>query len=75
VQHIKIRKHATSAETKICSKKVTSYFTKETTTDDCKHIAAKGLFEFHTIKHNHSFLSMDCASSVIRLHKEEFSCG
>jgi hypothetical protein len=65
-QHIKKRKHAIAAETKSCSKKVTSYFTKETITDECKHIAAEeGLFAFHTIKHNHSFLSMDCTSSVI----------
>jgi uncharacterized Zn finger protein (UPF0148 family) len=54
-QYIKVRKHATAAETKRCSKKVTSYFIKETTTDECKHIAAKGLFAFHTIKHNYSF--------------------
>jgi hypothetical protein len=75
-QYIKVKKHVTAAETKCCSKKVSSYFTKGTTTDQCKHIAAKGLFTFHTIKHNHSFSSMDCASSVIRrLHKEEFPCG
>jgi hypothetical protein len=56
LQHIKKRKHAIAAETKSCSKKITSYFTKETTTDDCKHIAAKeGLFAFHTIKHKYSF--------------------
>jgi hypothetical protein len=29
-----------------------------------------------TIKHNHSFRSMGCTSSVIRrLHEEKFSCG
>jgi hypothetical protein len=62
---------------KVGVKKVTSYFTKETITDECKHIAAEeGLFAFHTIKHNHSFRSMDCTSSLIRrLHKEKFSCG
>jgi hypothetical protein len=37
--------------------------------------AMLGLFAFHTIKHNHSFQSMDCTSSVIRLHEEKFSCG
>jgi hypothetical protein len=43
----------------------------------CKHIAAgEGLFTFHTIKHNHSFRSMDCTSSAIRrLHEVKFSCG
>jgi hypothetical protein len=58
-------------------KKVTSYFTKETMTDECKHIAAEeGLFAFHTIRNSHSFRSMDCTSSVIRrLHEEKFSCG
>jgi hypothetical protein len=61
------RKHAIAAETKSCSKKVTSYFTKETITKECKHIAAKGeLFASHTIKHNLSFRSTDCTSSVIR---------
>jgi hypothetical protein len=33
LQHIKKRKHAIAAETKSCSKKVTSYFTKETISD------------------------------------------
>jgi hypothetical protein len=77
LQHIKKRKHAIAAETKSCSKKVTSYFTKETITDECKHTAAKeGLFAFHTTKHNHSFQSMDFTSSVIRrLQEEKFSCA
>jgi hypothetical protein len=74
LQHIKKRKHAIAAETKSCSKNVTSYITKETVTDDCKHIAAEeGLFAFHAVKHNHSFQSMDCTSSVIRrFHVEIF---
>jgi hypothetical protein len=56
LQHIKKRKHTIAAETKSCSKKVTSYCTKETITDECKHIAAEeGLFAFYTIKHRHSF--------------------
>jgi hypothetical protein len=45
-----------AAETESCSKKVKSRFTKETITDECKHIAAEeGPFALHTIKHNHSF--------------------
>jgi hypothetical protein len=56
LQHIKKRKHTIAAETKSCCKKVTSYFSKETITDKCKHFAAKeALFALHTIKHNHSF--------------------
>jgi hypothetical protein len=50
LQHIKERKHTIAAETKSCNKKVTFYFTKETITDQCKHIAAKGQFAFHMIK-------------------------
>jgi hypothetical protein len=74
LQHIKKRKHATAAETKSCCKKVMSYFTKETITDKCKHTAdEEGLFVFHTMKHNHSFRSMDCTFSVIRrLHEKSF---
>jgi hypothetical protein len=77
LQHIKKRKHAIAVETKSCNKRVMSYFTKETITDECEHIAAEeGLFAFHTLKHNHSFRSMDCTSSVIRsLQEEKFSCG
>jgi hypothetical protein len=59
------------------NQKVTSYFTKKTIADEDKHIAAEeGFFAFHTIKHNYSFRSMDCTSSVIRnLHVQKFSCG
>jgi hypothetical protein len=38
LQHIKKGNHAIAAETKSCSKKVTSYFTEETTTDECKQL-------------------------------------
>jgi hypothetical protein len=56
LQHVKKIEHAISAETKICSKIVTYYFTKETKTEECKHMAAEeGPFAFHTIKHNRSF--------------------
>jgi 2-oxoglutarate dehydrogenase complex dehydrogenase (E1) component-like enzyme len=76
LQHIKKRKHAIAAETKSCSKKVKSYFTKETITDESKQIASEGLFAFHAIKHNHFFRSVDCTPSVIRrLHEEKLSCG
>jgi 2-oxoglutarate dehydrogenase complex dehydrogenase (E1) component-like enzyme len=77
LQHIKKRSNTTATETEGFSKKITSYFTKETITDERKHIAAEeGLFAFHTIKHNHSFRSMDCTSSVIRrLHEEKLSRG
>jgi hypothetical protein len=59
------------------SQKVTSNFTKEIITDEDKHIATEeGFFAFHTIKHNHSFGSMDCTSAVIRNpHVQKFSCG
>jgi hypothetical protein len=59
-----------------CSQKITSYFTKETITDEDKPIPAEeGLFAFHTIKHNHSFRCVDCTSSVIRnLHAQKCSC-
>jgi hypothetical protein len=67
LKHIKNRKHETAAETKSCSKKVTSYFTEENITNECKHTAAEGrLFAFHTIKHNHSVQSMDCTFSAIK---------
>jgi hypothetical protein len=56
-----------ATETKSCSRKVMSYFNKETITNECKYTAAeKGLSAFHTIKHNHFFRPMDCISSVIR---------
>jgi hypothetical protein len=62
---------------KSCSANVTPYLTKETVTDEWKRIAAEeGLFAFHTIKHNHSFRSMDCTSLVIgRLHEDKLLYG
>jgi hypothetical protein len=66
LQHIEKSKLATAAGTKSCTKQVTSYFTKETLIDECKHVAAEGgLFAFHTTKHSHSFRCMVCAPSVI----------
>jgi hypothetical protein len=61
----------------VAVKKCNVLFNKETITDKHKHITAeKGLFAFHTIKHNHSFRSIDCTSSVIRRQlKEKFSSG
>jgi hypothetical protein len=53
--HIKKRKHAIAAETKSCSEKVTSYFTKVIVTNECKYIAAERLFAFHTVTHNRAF--------------------
>jgi hypothetical protein len=75
LQHKK--KHLTAVSSMSCRQKVTSYFTKETITDEDKHTEAEeGLFGFHTIKYNHSFRSMDCTSSVIRkLHVQKCSCG
>jgi hypothetical protein len=51
LQHIKKRKLTIAAQTESSSKKVMSYFAKETITDECKHTAAKegGLFACHTI--------------------------
>jgi hypothetical protein len=50
------KKHLIAVSNMSCSQKVTSYFTKETITDEDRHIAAGGgLFAFHTIKCNHSF--------------------
>jgi hypothetical protein len=75
LQHIKKRKHATAAETKSCCKKSNVFLTKETITDERRHTAVEGgLFALHTVKHNHSFRSIDCTFSVIRrLHEEKFS--
>jgi hypothetical protein len=68
------KKHLISVSNMSCSQKVTSYFSKETVTGKDKHIATEeGFFAFHTIKHNHSFGSMDCTSAVIRnLHIKKF---
>jgi hypothetical protein len=36
-----LKKHIIAVETKSCSKKLASYFNKETITNGCKHIAAE----------------------------------
>jgi hypothetical protein len=76
LQYIKKIKDAISGENESCRKKVTSYFTKETITNESKYIAVEEeLFAFHTIKHSYSFRCMDCTTSVIRrLHEEKCSC-
>jgi len=38
--------------------------------------AQEGLMAFHTMKHNHSFRTVDCTSSIIRnLFSKKFRCA
>ena len=34
--------------------------------DDIKLAAAEGVFAYHTVKHNHSFRSMDCTTKLVQ---------
>ena len=54
---------------------VTSFFSKtEPTHDDIKLAAAEDVFAYHTVKHNHSFRSMDCITKLVKkLFAQKFS--
>ena len=57
------------------SSSVTSFFSKtEPTHDVIKLAAAEGAFAYHTVKHNHSFRSMDCTTKLAKqLFDKKFS--
>lgn len=77
-QHVQKKKHRVAEAARSSSKKLTAFMTTQGKLDEeGKRLAAEeGLFTFHTIKHNHSYRSMDCTSTLVRsLFEKKFSCG
>jgi len=75
-QHIAKKKHKEAAAAKSDSHKLTSWMTSQDALNERKVPAAQeGLMAFHTVKHSHSFRSVDCTSSVIRnLFSKNYLC-
>ena len=73
--HIQTKKHKTSQAASSSSCSITSFFSKtEPTHDGIKLAAAEGVFAYYTVKHNHSFRSMNCTTKLVKkLFDQKFS--
>jgi len=76
-QHIAKKKHKEAPAAKSDSHKLTSWMTSQDALNERKVLAAQEeLMAFHTMKHNHSFRSVDCTCSIIRnLFSNKFTCA
>jgi hypothetical protein len=75
--HVNKRKHK-DATLPSSSNKITYFFKpKVAGKEELKSAAEEGTFTYHTIKHKHSFRSMECTSSIIRkvLNRSSFTFG
>ncbi|CAM4571952.1 unnamed protein product [Leuciscus chuanchicus] len=63
--HIATAKHRDAVRGGECSSKLTDFFVQPGKTEDAAH-AAEGAFAFHTVKHHHSYRSMDCTSALLK---------
>lgn len=77
LQHASMKKHKLAEVSRISSQNIQSFFVNKNLTNDVKRIAAEeGMLAFHTVKHNHSFRSMDCTSSIIRrFYEKKLTCS
>ena len=74
--HLGSKKHKVSVEAAASSSRVTSFF-KSIGSDATLALAAKeATFAYHTVAHEQSFRSSDCASKlVLKLFEPKFSLG
>lgn len=74
-KHIKTSKHIKAEHAATSSRTVSEFF--PTKSINTKLAACEGVWTYHTIKENHSFLSSDCASKLLRTCFEirSFQCA
>ena len=63
--HLQSEKHRKAIRGAVASTKMTNYFVTARSKYKDEITAAEGTLAFHTVKHHHSFLSMDCTSVLL----------
>jgi hypothetical protein len=73
--HLLSEKHKRAIVGKSSKGNLTNFFPHQSaTSEDLQRAAAEGLLAYHTLKHGHSFRSMDCTSKLIKhLYDKKFS--
>lgn len=63
--HIETTKHKTAVRGETSSAKLTEYFVRPGKAEHMVN-AAEGTYAFHTVKHHHSYRSMDCTTNLVK---------
>jgi hypothetical protein len=67
LQHTKVKKHKLIESSKISSQKLTTFLQSKKDMSIQLRLASKeSVFAFQAVKHNHSFLLMDCTSAIVK---------
>ena len=76
-RHINTDKHNNVVKSLSSGSSISNFFRNEIFGNKEKELAkAEGLWAFHTVSHNQSFISMDCTSKLIQKNFEpKFSCA
>ena len=76
LQHALMKNHELAEVSRSSSQSSQSFFVDKYLMNNVKWTAAEGMLALHTVKYNHSFISMDCISSVLRFHeKKKLTCS
>lgn len=77
VEHQQTKKHKASLTASAGVPSVTTFFRKlEPSQKEYNLAMQEGILAFHTMKHNHSYHSMDCTAQLTRkLYEPKFSCA
>lgn len=77
VEHQQTKKHKAAIAARASVPSVTTFFKKVQPSQSEYDLAVQeGVFAYHTIRHNHSFRSMDCTALLNRkLYEPKFSCA
>lgn len=74
-QHIKSKAHMNLVSTSE-KQKLDNYFTRKNSSEEFDLIRDELLWSYHSVRHNHSFRSMDCTSNLLKLFcNKKFSCA
>lgn len=63
--HIETTKHKTAVRGETSPAKLTEYFVRPGKAEHMVN-AAEGTYAFHTVKHHHSYRSMDCTTNLVK---------
>ncbi|XP_053277202.1 uncharacterized protein LOC128438617 isoform X2 [Pleuronectes platessa] len=77
VEHQQTKKHKKGLTANALTPTITTFYKKtEPSQKEFELAVQEGILAYHTMKHNHSYRSMDCTAQLTKkLYEPKFSCG
>jgi hypothetical protein len=64
-KHLETNEHKTNSKAKAKQNAINNFFVKKDSNEENKVISTEVAFTYHSIRHNHSYASMDCGMKII----------